>query len=176
MIGLGQQEISILGSSELKDNMTIETTDVKNEEKFDVKDLDFVKLMLPRLIPVELIEAVKGRTFTPEQFYDYQERVNDSPFNFLFVLVDKSKIIKGYLWAESNMLDNTLFVNTFSISKEYWGKGQAINLAIEFVRELKRKIKAPRVFWITTNAKFFKKHGFVESKNVLMEYNFSDSK
>lgn len=139
------------------------------EKSFD--SLRFVKLKIPRLIPIELIDAVKGRTFTPEQFYLYQESQIDNPFNYLFALIDDHKKIHGYLWAESNLLDGSLFVNTFSISKEYWGKGQAIPKVIEFLKQVKSTTKAPRVYWITTNEKFFSKQGFKRSKNVLMEYN-----
>lgn len=139
--------------------------------KKKVEALSFVRLRIPRLIPVELIELVKGRTFTPSQFYHYQEEQADNPYNHLFVLVDEVKKIHGYLWAEVNILDNSLFVNTFSVSKEFWGKGEAIEKVTEFLRELKAKTKAPRVFWITTNQKFFLKKGFKHSKNVLMEYN-----
>jgi len=135
--------------------------------------LSFFKLKLPRLIPMDLIESVKGRTFTAEQFYVYQENQTNNPFNHLFALVDEQKKIHGYLWAEINILDGSLFVNTFSISKQYWGKGNAIPMVIEFLRTLKNKTKAPRVFWISTNEKFFLKHGFKRSKNVLMEYNLN---
>lgn len=135
--------------------------------------LSFVKLKIPRLIPIALVEAVKGRTFTPEQFYKYQEAQVDNPYNYLYVMVDESKKIHGYLWAEVNILDGSLFVNTFSISKECWGKGEAIPKVIEFLRTLKDKTKAPRVFWISSNEKFFMKHGFKRSKNVLMEYNLN---
>jgi N-acetylglutamate synthase-like GNAT family acetyltransferase len=137
----------------------------------DLSKLQFVKLRLPRLIPHDLIEAVKGRTFTPDDFYVYQEEQVDNFYNHLYAVVDEAKKIQGYLWAEVNILDQSLFVNTFSISKEYWGKGQAIPIAIEFLKALKKKTKSPRVFWITTNEKFFCKHGFKRSKNVLMEYN-----
>jgi hypothetical protein len=136
----------------------------------DVSELEFVRLKIPRLIPVELIEAVKGRTFSPQQFIDYQEQQVDNPANFLYVLIDKEKKIQGYLWAELNILDNTLFVNTFSIAKEYWGKGEGIDNAVEFVRTLKEKTSAPRVLWCSTNEKFFLKHGFKRSKIVLLEY------
>lgn len=136
-----------------------------------MEELSFVRLRIPKLIPIELIELVKGRTFTPQEFYDYQEQQADNPYNHLFVLIDEAKKIHGYLWAEVNSLDNSLFVNTFSISKDYWGKGEAIEKVIEFLRELKVKVKAPRLFWITTNQKFFLKKGFKHSKNVLMEYN-----
>lgn len=148
-------------------------TQATTEEPKKINALSFVRLKIPRLIPFELIDSVKGRTFTPEQFYKYQESQMDNPFNHLFVLVDEEKKIHGYLWAEVNVLDSSLFVNTFSISKEYWGKGEAIAKAIEFLKTLKEKTKAPRVFWITTNEKFFSKHNFKRSKNVLMEYNLN---
>ena len=138
-------------------------------EKSDI--LEFVRLKLPTLIPRDLIESVKGRTFSADEFYRYQLANMDNPNNFLYALKDPDGKIEGFLWAEKNLLDHSLFVNTFSISKEYWGKGKAIPKAIEFLRTLKEKEKAPRVYWITTNEKFFQKNGFKRSKNVLMEYN-----
>lgn len=148
--------------------MTIECKTVLHP---DLLDLTFVKLKFPRCIPKQLIESVKGRTFTPEQFYRFQEGQSHNPNNFLYGLVDENKVIHGYLWAEKNYLDDSLFINTFSITKEYWNKGEAINKAIEFVSDLKINTGAARVFWVTTNDKFFSKKGFKKSKNVLMEYN-----
>lgn len=143
----------------------------KEEKETSVSDLQFVKLKIPRVIPKELIENVKGRTYTVDQFYNYQEQQVDNPFNYLFALIDENKKIQGFLWAESNIMEGSLFVNTFSIQKEYWGKGKAIAKVVKFLEELKKTTQAPRVFWITTNEKFFLKNGFHRSKNVLMEYN-----
>ena len=149
--------------------MTTKATEEKEEST--ISKLEFVRLKIPRLIPIELIEAVKGRTFTPEQFISYQEQQVDNPGNFLYVMIDENKKIHGYLWAELNSLDSTLFVNTFSIDKQYWGKGCGIKRAINFLEHLKEKTKAPRVFWCTTNERFFIKNGFKRSKISLMEYN-----
>jgi len=143
----------------------------ETEKMANIDDLEFVRLFLPRLIPVELIENVKGRTFTPEQFYDYQEDQRNNPQNYLYALVDNQKKIHGYLWAESNSLDGSLFVNTFSVSKKYWGKGAAIERVTNFLHQLTDRLNPPKVFWVTTNEKFFLKHGFKRSKNILMEYN-----
>ncbi len=151
--------------------MPTATTEEVTKRAAKIDELVFVKLKIPKLIPRDLIEAVKGRTFTPEQFYDYQSKQLTNPYNHLFALVDTDKKIHGYLWAEVNVLDNSLFINTFSISKEFWGKGEAIGKAKEFVAEFSKKIKAPSIFWFTTNARFFLKHGFSRSKNQLMEYN-----
>lgn len=137
----------------------------------DLNSLKFVKLKLPRLIPRELIEHVKGKTFTVDQFYEYQEQQVDNPFNLLYALVDSSSVIIGYLWAEMNLLDSSLFVNTFSVSKEYWGNGIVLELAIKQIKELKDKLNAPRVFWVTTNSRYYEKKGFRRSRHVLMEFN-----
>lgn len=134
-------------------------------------DLEFVRCKVPQCIPRELIEAVKGKTFTPQEFYDYQAVNVDNPNNLIFVLIDEAKKIHGFLWAEQNTLDRSLFVNTFSVEKAHWGKGEAIPTVVKFLAQLKKKMNAPRVYWISTNEKFFAKHGFKRSKNVLMEYN-----
>lgn len=140
----------------------------------ELKQLQFVKLKIPRLIPRELIESVKGRTFSVDSFYEFQEAQADSPYNFLYVLIDNHKKIHGYLWAEQSMLDGSLFVNTFSITKDYWGKGKGVRLAIDFLKNLQDCKRFPRIFWITTNSRFFSKQGFRPSKQVLMEYVFDE--
>jgi hypothetical protein len=147
-----------------------------NEAQGDINEIDFVKIKIPenvRLIPKDLIESVKGRTFTPEQFYKYQEIqiAQDSPANLLYVLISKEKQIEGFLWIEISQLDFSMFVNTFSVNKKYWYKGQAMPKVLAFIRKLKNKTKCLRVFWISTNAKFFEKHGLKRSKNILLEYN-----
>ena len=150
--------------------MSHATTDTaKDTAKIDA--LMFVKLKIPKLIPRDLIESVKGRTFTPEQFYDYQAKQVDNPYNHLFALVDSDKKIHGYLWAEVNVLDDSLFINTFSVSREFWGKGEAIKKVTDFLDSFRKTINSARVFWLTSNERFFLKHGFKRSKMALMEYN-----
>lgn len=144
---------------------------MSTETKQSFETLQFVRLKFPRILPIELIENVKGRTFTPEQFYEYQEYQVDNPNNYLFALIDDDKKIQGYLWAEVSRLDKCLWVNTFSINKEYWGKGKAMKMVCDFLAKLKDKINPPSVFWVTTNERFFLKYGFKRSKNSLMEYN-----
>lgn len=139
-----------------------------------IEDLKFIKILIPenvRLIPKELIESVKGRLFSVEQFYKYQEdqAKHENAANLLYVLMGKDKKIEGYLWLEMNQLDKSLFVNTFSISKKYWYKGKAMYKAVDWVEKIKNKHACPRVFWCTVNERFFVKHGFKKSQTVLME-------
>src|SRR5512135_2605719 len=90
----------------------------------DIRQLEFVRLKIPKLIPKVLIENLKGRSYSVESFYKYQESQKDNPFNFLYALIDENKKIQGYLWAGKDILDEALYINAFSISKEYWGKGK----------------------------------------------------
>ena len=131
-------------------------------------DLTFQKLRFPRCIPRELIESVKGITFTPEDFYEYLENTLPYGEEFLHVLIDKDKKIHGYLWFQRNSLDNSLFINTYSVSKEYWFKGEAIKKAVEFMREAKQWTRSDNVYWCTANPKYFEKHGFKKAKQTLM--------
>jgi|ERR1700678_186277 len=142
----------------------------------DINSLEYGPLRIPRLIPKELIEAVKFRGFDSERFYAYQEAHLGDLSNFLIALYDKTKKIKGYLWAAIDESDGALFVNTFSVCKEYWGKGKAVEKAIEILKGLCEKLDPPSVRWITTNDRFFAKHGFKRSKEVIMEYTRADIK
>lgn len=145
-------------------------TKIEKQPSYTIDSLSFVRLKIPSLIPLHLIEEVKGRTFTPQQFYNYQEHQVNNLDNYLYALVDTEKKIRGFLWVEKNVLDGSLFVNTFSIEKSYWGKGESVSKVISFLKDLKERLKSPRVFWITTNEKFFIKRGFKKSKNCLMEF------
>lgn len=152
-------------------NKTDNKCEKSPQELCDFNTLTFGRLRIPTIIPRELIEAVKGKTFTVDQFYDYHIENVGNPNNLLYALTDDSKKIHGFIWAELNALDHSLFVNTFSVNKEYWGKGKAIPRVIKFLDNIKKIYHCPRVFWCTTNEKFFIKHGFHKSRISLMEYN-----
>ena len=151
--------------------MSALATDSIKEENFDMTDFKFVKLKIPNLIPYEFIENVKGREFTPEEFYEYQNEQINNPYNLLYALIDETSLIQGFLWAvRERVPKNKLFVNTFSISKKYWNKGKAMPIVQDFLRRIMKEYGVRKVGWATENSKFFKKHGFKESKTRLMEY------
>jgi N-acetylglutamate synthase-like GNAT family acetyltransferase len=143
---------------------------VQSDLKFKrVKDVPTI-----HRIPAELIENIKGRTYEVEKFYKYQEIQLNNQYNLLFTLENDQNKVVGFLWAVIGMLDDSLFINHYSILKEYWNKGVAINLAISFIALIKNKGGYSSVLWNTTNSKFFKKHGFTESKIRLMEYPYDE--
>lgn len=150
------------------------------EEKYTIEDLKFSRLFFPREIPIHLIEQVKGRNFTAEQFYSHLEDIQayefqegilqDNPSSLVYVLSDPEKTIVGYLWMYKSSFDQSLFVNTLSVDKRYWGRGEAIQKAVGLMSEVTKKYNCTKTLWMSTNPKYYEKFGFKRSKNVAMEY------
>lgn len=152
-----------------------------SDKKFEkMSELQWVRIFTPIHIPRYLIDQVKNKDFNFEDFFAYQERncvsIDEdgsfrlNPLNQLWLLVDDRHMAKGFLWFTVNPLSKDVFIQTFSVDKEYWGGGRAVRKLEEFVIDLAKKADLKKIYWITNCPKHSKKHGFETSKNVLMEY------
>lgn len=148
-----------------------------------IEDLKWVRIFDPIHIPKEYIDQIKHKEFTTEKFYKFissiclvskENGVVLNPLNLLFVLVDDNNRTKGVLWMVIDDLANALVINTFSVDKEYWGNGAAVNFLKEKAIEIKEKENLDKIYWITRSPKHSEKFGFKRSKQTLMEY--SDGK
>lgn len=144
-----------------------------------LEDLRWMRLPMPDLIPVELIEQIRDRDWEVEDWYKYQRitcqiptenGISLNPLNHLHVLVDPQNHIKGVLWFVVDPLTKDMIIQNYSIDKKYWHKGKAVDKAVEYLEKIKKKAKLQKVYWITKNPKHSEKHGFKRSKSVLMEY------
>ncbi len=151
----------------------------QNSKDDDIDKLEFVRIFTPVHIPEYLVEQIRDREFTVEQFYEYQNIVcvrkgeNGpmlNPLNFLYVIVTEKKIAKGFMWAYADPLTKHFCVNNFSMDKEYWCKGKAVKLLIKKVSEILKECNMTKVYWITNFPKHSERYGFKRSKSVLMEY------
>jgi N-acetylglutamate synthase-like GNAT family acetyltransferase len=149
----------------------------------DFSKLQFIRIFDPVHIPVELVEQVRDRKFSVEKFYEYQSIVCVSktehgmvlnPLNLLFVIVNEKKKVIGFLWAVVAPLSQDLVINTFSMHKDYWGKGEAVDLATKKCKEILKESGLNRVYWITNYPKHSERYGFKRAKGVLMEYNIGE--
>lgn len=158
---------------------------MSDNERLKVDDLRWARIFTPVHVPKYLIEQIPDKDFTVEDFFKYQE-INClidteegqtlNPLSHLYVLVNKDNITKGILWFTVDALSKDLVIQTYSIDKEYWGNGGAVKKLAEHVKEIRRKANLKKIYWITRSAKHSQKHGFRESKNVLMEYSEQDEK
>lgn len=145
----------------------------------DATELKWVRIFDPVHIPREYVEQIKERQFSTDKFFALQKSacVNEingnlilNPFNLLFVLADGGNIVKGFCWMVVDQLSNALIINTFSIDKEYWGNGKAVQSLESKAKHLQEGAKLDRIYWITRCPKHSERHGFKRSKHVLMEY------
>lgn len=150
----------------------------------DFSELQFIRIFDPIHIPRELVDQVRDKRFTTENFYKYQKIVcissNDdgnfvNPLNLLFVIVNELKKVVGFLWATMSSLSHDLVINTFSMHKDYWCKGQAVGLVENKCKEIMEGAGIERVYWISNYPKHSERYGFKRSKGVLMEYNKGES-
>ena len=151
---------------------------MKNNDK-SIENLKWIRIFDPVHIPKEYIDQIKHKEFTSEKFYEFISSISVisnenglvlNPLNLLFVLVDDNNRTKGVLWMVIDSLANALVINTFSIDKDYWGNGAAVNLLKEKAIETKEKENLSKIYWITRSPKHSEKFGFKRSRNTLMEY------
>lgn len=146
----------------------------------DFSKLKFIRIFDPSHIPVELVQQVRDRKFSVEKFYEYQSIVCVSktehgmvvnPLNLLFVIANEKTKVVGFLWAVVSPLSQDLVINTFSMNKDYWGKGDAVTLVTNKCKEILKEANLSRVYWITNYPKHSERYGFKRAKGVLMEFN-----
>lgn len=152
-------------------------------KEHNIESLKWVRIFTPAHIPKYLVEQVRDRDFSVEDFYKYQETASIiknkegfslNPLNHLYVLVNDENIVKGFLWFTINPLSKDIHLNTFSIDKEYWYKGKAVEKVADFIKDIKNKANLNKIFWITNYEKHSRRHGFKRSRSILMEYNGED--
>ena len=145
-------------------------------EQKDAQELKWIRIFTPMHIPKYLVEQVRDRDFTVDEFYRYQEIncLSDgklNPLNHLYVLADPDHFIKGFLWFTVDPLTKDIIIQTYSVDKEYWGKGRAVAKLASHIKEIRKKARLKKIYWITNYPKHSERNGFRRSKSVLMEYN-----
>lgn len=147
--------------------------------EIDPKNLRWVRIFTPVHIPKYLIEQIKDRNWEVEEYIKYHEinclihgesdpKLN--PFSHLYALVNTENITKGFLWFTVEPLTKDIHIQNYSIDKEYWGKGKAVELLADHIKFIRKKARLNKVFWITNYPKHSQKCGFKQSKSILMEY------
>lgn len=138
-----------------------------------------MRVFTPDHIPLELVEQIKERRWEPEKFYEHL-RVNCvmkgtkgltlNPNCHLYVIVNEKKHVVGFLWFEMNPLSNVIYLQNFSMHSDYWHKGKAVSMLVDFMKKELKKSDCDAILWHTKYPRHSERNGFKKSKNVLMEY------
>lgn len=145
----------------------------------NIDELRWVRVFTVDHVPHYLVEQVRDRDYSVEEFFKYQQinclmqsekGVILNPFNHLYVLADKENLVKGFLWFSVDPLCKDILIQVYSVDKEYWAKGQAVKKLAEHIKGIREKAHLNKIYWITNYEKHSMRHGFVRSKSILMEY------
>ena len=144
-----------------------------------IEALRWVRVFTPVHIPTYLVEQVRDRDYSVDDFYKYQEQSclrmtkegpTLNPLNHLYILANDENMTKGFVWFTIDSLSKDICINTFSMDKEYWVQGRAVEKLADFIKEVRVKARLNKVYWITNYPKHSERHGFKRSKSVLMEF------
>lgn len=152
------------------------------ETNKDFEKIKFIRVFTPVHVPKYLIEQIKHRKFKVDDWYAHQESIctyfengqaKVNPSNLLFVIPDEDLKVVGVLHCNISDVEKALIVQTFSVHKDYWSRGKAVQLLAKKCKELAKEKCLERVYWVTNYPKHSEYHGFKKSKSVLMEYDLS---
>lgn len=152
---------------------------MKQHSEKNIDDLRWIRVFTSMHVPKYLVEQVRDRDYSVDDFYTHQDanllmtvhgQPQLNPFHHLYVLVEPGNLVKGFLWFVIDPLTKDIAINTFSMDKEYWGRGKAVEMLANHVKEIRKKAKLKKVYWITNYPKHSERYQFKRSKSVLMEY------
>jgi hypothetical protein len=155
-----------------------------NAKNDKIDELRWVRIFTPIHIPKYLVEQVRDKDFSSEDFFKFQEMscITNSkdgpklnPLNHLYVLANNENMTKGFVWFVIDSLSKDICINTFSMDKEYWYDGKAVEKLSKFIKDIRKKANLNKIFWITNYPKHSLRHGFKRSRGVLMEYSEEDN-
>lgn len=123
------------------------------------------------IIPLPLLQQVKGQVWTVEDLLKFWPMLRNSPGNLLYALADRNHQVQGVVWCSYLPMSRTLMVNIVSVSKEYQSPDHDVlyNVVTELVKEVARRLKAERIWFVTNRPRAYERLGYRRAGHVLME-------
>lgn len=146
----------------------------------ELKNLKLIRLISPIHVPRPLVDQIADRKYSVDDWYKFlsdtltiatTEGVRLNPLSHLYLIQDPDNQPIGFLWYEVDALSRDLVVKEFSIIPKLWFKGEAVQVIVNHVVEIKSKAKLNRILYMCPFPSIAKKYGFYPIKTSLMEYN-----
>ncbi|MDX1532799.1 MAG: hypothetical protein R3230_01180 [Nitrosopumilaceae archaeon] len=153
------------------------------DKEFELDELKWVRVFTPVHIPKYLIDQIKHKEFTSDQFIRTLEGLcliqgkngmELNPLCHLYVLATPDNVVEGFLWFTIDTLSNSAIINNFSVDKKYWMRGKAVRRLAILMKEVIKKLQLNKVYWLTEYPRHSEWYGFKESTSKLMEYDPKD--
>ena len=142
----------------------------------EFKDLTFVRLLAPSLIPRNLLGKVPCARWDVEDFIRYADDMARAWTTRFYAMMSPNNEIKGFIWFTYNPLTQEIMVDTYAVDDEYTKPpGAATEGTLEFLRGwISRKKEAgvaikDKILWATTKPEGFEALGAERTGHVVME-------
>jgi hypothetical protein len=120
-------------------------------------------------IPRYLFNQMRYKEFDVDRVYDYAPQFLSSPQTWFYVLVDSDNLVRGLLWATTELVQNVLMINMLSVDPGY--QGGAIRTATDFLfKEIEKTDLKPKIFWIQRRWKYLvRRLGWKSTGRMMIE-------
>jgi len=135
------------------------------------REISVIPIPDVRLIPRYLVDQVKDRVWTTDDFYEHLLAMPPDDSNLLLGLIDKQNQVKGFVWLTIDTFQQLIFINTFSADPMYQRRNRLMKFITRYIKEMAKVIGIPKVIWAAKRTKALEKYGFAPSDWVLMEEN-----
>ena len=148
--------------------------DMSGDKKTKGTGLRFIPVNDFSLIPRGLVEQIKPREYNVERLYELGPEICRNPLNILgvFAPMDESApdhgVVKGFLWAGVNPLDEKIHVYALSLARDRQGRG-IMNEARNILEKIRVGKGLKGITFSTTRPRAFEKLGISRSPSILME-------
>jgi len=144
-----------------------ESKEVPVPQAAKIRELKWHLISDFKLVPRYLVEQIKDRPYSVEMFYSREEK---DPTQQIWVLLSPENVIKGFVWLTVVLMTHGIFVNSYSVDKEYCGDGGPVNYCKELLLEIYGKLNlSGGIKFSTTYPDHYEAYGIERSKYVVME-------
>jgi N-acetylglutamate synthase-like GNAT family acetyltransferase len=133
------------------------------------KELTIIPVPDARLVPRYLLEQVKDRRWTVDEWYQHQIDLKGVPENIVLSMINKKNEIVGIVWLTIDGFEKYVHINTLSVDKRYQSKSKLIKFVTKYIRDLAKALKLSLVGWTARRTKALERYGFEESEFKIME-------
>lgn len=133
-------------------------------------DVFVFPITIPKMICKDWLEELYPKAGAKKALEILEMSVR-SPLCMILGLYDqKTKVLKGFLWGEGNELDNSFFVNSIYISKQYRKNPKCIGTLFDYIVAHYKEWGYDSIFFMTKKPSFFLKRHCKQFEEVCVVY------
>ena len=134
----------------------------------DSSQLTLVPLSDFDMVPVHLLEQVKGRNWEPEKLKEWGPIIGKNPMQRIFGMTGPDKAIHGVVWATVSPVADGIVLQVVSVDPEYQD-GKVMRRVRGAFEQILSELGLTRLYAMTTRVRAGERLGWRRTGQELME-------